>query len=377
MRIFWGLPILALLLHGMLGNRGPAGAPIRVTPKPPYVGRVTFSPDGKYIFAECYQHFRNSSGYHFFTLLIDASKGKVLRKMLSGREPPCTVFLPDGKHAFSGSFWDENIGLYELATGKFPGLTLWNIQTGKPVRSFQSKPDQIRSLAVSRDGKLALSGHLDGRMLLWDVTTGKEVRSFPTKRSKVITSSESVDFVHFSTDGKQALSSTGNGSQVWDMVTGKQIKRAFVGDRKSGAKPFLHAYSLDGKRACSGRLRLEQRETVITVWDIQSGKAVRSFQEPYENQGGPLGIALSANGKHFLWASKRGTLRRLEISTGKQLWSVSLQNLGLGKGPLATVTFSPDGRRALVASPEGPFLLWDTEKRKQIWKIPEIKSHGR
>ena len=70
---------------------------------------------------------------------------------------------PDGRYALSGS-WKT--------------LKLWEISTGKEIRTFKGHIDGVTSVAISPDGRYALSGGDDGTLRLWDISTGKEIAQF-------------------------------------------------------------------------------------------------------------------------------------------------------------------------------------------------------
>ena len=64
---------------------------------------------------------------------------------------------------------------------------------------FVQLGNNIRSVAFSPDGKYALSGSWDTTLRLWDVATGRKIRTFTGHTSF-------VKSVAFSPDGKYALS---------------------------------------------------------------------------------------------------------------------------------------------------------------------------
>jgi WD40 repeat protein len=57
-------------------------------------------------------------------------------------------------------------------------LRLWQVRTGKPLRTFETGKARVTRLAFSPDGKLLVSYDPDGEepLRLWDPATGKEVR---------------------------------------------------------------------------------------------------------------------------------------------------------------------------------------------------------
>jgi WD40 repeat protein len=98
----------------------------------------------------------------------------------------------------------------------------------------------IWSVAISTDGKTALSGSQDNTLRLWDLAGGREIRKF-------VGHSEPVQSVAFAPDGKTALSgSLDNTLRLWDLVSGREIRK-FEGP---GGVTSV-AFAPDGKTALS------------------------------------------------------------------------------------------------------------------------------
>src|SRR5262249_24826515 len=88
------------------------------------------------------------------------------------------AFSPDGK-TLSSSGFDKTI-------------KLWDVATGRQLRSFEGHSQRVFSVAFTRDGKTLVSADADHNIKVWDVVTGAQLRSF----------NNSVRSVAISPDGK-------------------------------------------------------------------------------------------------------------------------------------------------------------------------------
>jgi WD40 repeat protein len=57
-------------------------------------------------------------------------------------------------------------------------ITLWDVSTAQPQRTFEDHKGQISGLAFRADNELVASASYDGTARLWQVKTGKVLHSF-------------------------------------------------------------------------------------------------------------------------------------------------------------------------------------------------------
>ena len=76
----------------------------------------------------------------------------------------------------------------------------------------------VLSVAVSSDGKFVLTGSTDKTALLWDLETGKQLRRF-------VGHEDAVSAVQFSKDGQFVLTASHDKTaRLWETATGRQIR---------------------------------------------------------------------------------------------------------------------------------------------------------
>jgi WD40 repeat protein len=108
------------------------------------------------------------------------------------------AFTPAGRQALVGGGRDFHEG------GEGPPssvLRVWDVENGREVRRLEGHRDGVRSVAISPDGRRALTGSLDGTLRLWDLATGRELHCFEGHTG-------GVECVAFSPDGRGAASAS-------------------------------------------------------------------------------------------------------------------------------------------------------------------------
>jgi WD40 repeat protein len=279
------------------------------------VTSVAFSPDGRYAL----------SGSHDATLkLWEISTGREVRSF-SGHTTwvKSVAFSPDGLYALSGSS-DKT-------------LKFWDVSTGRNVRSFSGHTHTVTSVAFSPDGLYALSGSYDKTLKLWNVSTGREIHSF-------FGHTDIVNSVAFSPDGSYALSGSSDKTmRLWYVSTGKEERSFHILGHKSPV--YSVAFSPDGRFALAN---LDGK--TLKLWNLETGREARSFSGRTDQVNS---VVFSPDGRYAIAGCGDGTLKLWDVFTGRKVWSFGRE------GSVLSVAFSPDGRYVISGAGDGTLKLWD------------------
>ena len=357
------------------------GRPLRTYKLDDGVMRVAFSADDKQIVA---------TTYHLYVHVWETDTGKHLCKLRDpgassyfGRGNVHAVFVGDGKHLVTAG--PLNVFLWDIATGKrvrsypqggdtaarvarssdgkhvlvgsYKFAVLLEVESGKLAQRFAVHTDYVDGVALSPDGKLAVTGSRDKIAILWDIATGKQLQTFRGFRL-------GVENVALDREGKRLLTSHeyGREASLWDTATDKELQ-TFRGHTES-----IHdvALSPDGKHAYTAS---SDRSAIL--WDAATGKKLVTFK------GYPALIyrmALAADGTRLVTRSNDKSAHVWDISAGKPLRTLKFPNDGTGT---LDVALSQDGKRMLTREVwQGPLTLLNADSGETIRTFQNKRSGG-
>ena len=234
-----------------------------------------------------------------------------------------TVALtPDGRLALSGNA--GNI------------LRLWDLGTGACLRTFEGHTNRVTAVAVTPDGRFALSGSMDNTLRLWDLGTGACLRTFEGHTNCVMA-------VAVTPDGRFALSgSMDHTLRLWDLGTGACL-RTFEGHTSTMSAV---AVTPDARFVLSGTT-----DYALRLWDLGTGACLRTF-EGHTNR--VTAVAVTPDGHFALSGSSDHTLRLWDLGTG-----ACLRTFEGHTNDVEAVAMTPDGRFALSGSLDSTVRLWN------------------
>jgi WD40 repeat protein len=287
---------------------------------------VAFSPDSQLVAAT------SRSGA---VRLWDISSGRELRTLIGHPDAAYSVaFSPDGKMLASGAC--AQFADLRCIAGE---IRVWQVATGREIYKLSGYGDAVTSVAFSPDGNLLLSGA--DTVKLWDMRNGAEARTLSGAGPAI-----------FSPDGYTIAMGAGNENiRLWE-PSGMRELRAIGGYKLSGL-----AFSPDGGMLVSGETSFD---TVLQVWDVKSGSEL--FGLPGDRSG-PRSAAFSPDGKLLACAT----------AAGVKMWDVAsrqeVHTFNDYKQQLTGLAVSQDGQLIAAGFYEGTIKVWRIATGVEILSI--------
>jgi WD40 repeat protein len=205
-------------------------------------------------------------------------------------------------------------------------------------RSLERHRDSVRALALTADGRRAVSASDDHTLKVWDVEAGTLLHSLEGHAGRVLA-------VALAGDGRRAVSASQDRTlKVWDVEAGTLL-HSLEGD-ESGINAV--ALTVDGRRAVSG-----SDDGTLKVWDVEA-RTLRCSLERHARE--ILAVALTADGRLAVSASADRTLKVWDVEAGTMRHSLDGHS-----GRVRAVALTADGRRAVSASDDCTLKVWDVE----------------
>ena len=208
------------------------------------------------------------------------------------------------------------------------------------LKTLEGHRDAVRAVAMTADGRRALSGSADKTLRLWDLDSGHCLRTFEGHRD-----SDCVTVLAVTPDGRRALfGSADNKLRLWDLDS----DRCLMTLKGHGGAGRAVAMTADGRRALSG-----SADNKLCLWDLDSGRRLRTLEG---HTGTVLAVAVTPDGRRALSGSFDTTLRLWDLDLGQ-----CLRTLEGHTDSVYDVAGTPDARRALSGSDDNTLRAWDLD----------------
>ncbi|ETO05236.1 G-protein beta WD-40 repeats containing protein [Reticulomyxa filosa] len=231
-----------------------------------------------------------------------------------------------------------------VSTSEDKTIRIWDVASGKQIRTFRGHDDFIYYAEFSLDGNTIVSCSYDRTIRLWNMKSGKEIMKLEIHLYTPM-------YVSFSSDGKYIVSgSSDNIVRLWNANSGKEIK-TFEGHL---------GYAWDVHFSPNNQMILSSsNDKTIILWDIKSGKQLKQFKGHSERI---LSAKFSPCGQYIISCSHDKTIRIWDIESVKAI------NVLKESFEVADVKYFPDGQM-FVSSCDKILCLWDIKTRQKIYEL--------
>jgi WD40 repeat protein len=344
-----------------------------LSPDQSYANAFAYSADGRYM---------ATTGSDGPVKLWDVATGKVVRS-LNGHTAPVAdvVYSPDHRRLVSTSY-DNTLRVWDLTRA-----------TPEKYRRFNAFGNEVVGLALSPDGSLlACAAPFSNPpvVVLLDAATAERLATFPGHTNRL----------NFSPDGALlAVPETGGAIQLIDVKTRKVARKL---EKHTGELRWVE-FSADGKWLGSAGT-----DSRAVLWNVATGEA-----RELEGHGGRvMAIVFSPDSRTVATATPDDQAVRLfDVASGKLLHridgrvsgyclrfspdgkllltggidgrvivreSASGEPLGELTGHTAMVfdvAFTPDGRRCVTVSDDHTARLWDLASKRELFLLDDNVSY--
>jgi WD40 repeat protein len=253
------------------------------------------------------------------------------------------AITPDGRIALSGN--------------RSGGECIWDLKTGKSLRHVKMGGHIAKSLDMTPDGRIAIStgdSPIDDTIRLWNLKTGRCVRVIRNCEGEP---NDWVRFVLITPDGRHALSRSFVGTiRLWDLEKG-QVRHY---QDAAFDKDNVLLFSQDGSMAIS-----ESDEHDINFWDLRRKRDLQAGE--FRSHKDKINqICVSRDLKYMISSSNDKPLLISELPDYNDFYWACPSAVGSYRRRPERIHISEDGHIAIFGWDNGDLACWDLKARKSF-----------
>lgn len=212
----------------------------------------------------------------------------------------------------------------------------------------------IKAIAISQDGRAALTGSFDYSMMLWDLTGAAPRRSWRLDHDGAV---NAVLFLPGSGRSFRAVSASDDGAIVLSALEGAQ-SRQLAHQKAHTSKIVALAASEDGRRIASASW-----DRTARLWDgetLEPGPVLSGHQGPVH------AVAFTRDGRRLLTAGGEGVITLWDGATGERIRD--LHKHGWGINVLAMLP-GPGREQVAFGALNGTIAVVDVENGELVREL--------
>ena len=209
---------------------------------------------------------------------------------------------------------------------------------GPLIRNLEGHGSWVNAVALTPDGRVAVSASNDQTLKVWDLEKGEETATLRGHGG-------SVRAVALTPDGRVAVSASNDQTvKVWDLEKGEETATL----RGHGAWVSAVALTPDGRVAVSA-----SDDQTLKVWDLEKGEETATLR----GHGGSVSaVALTPDGRVAVSASNDQTLKVWDLEKGEIISEFK------GDSSFTCCKISTDGKTVVAGDTSGRVHVLQVEK---------------
>jgi serine/threonine protein kinase len=214
-------------------------------------------------------------------------------------------------------------------------IKVWQLSTGREIRTLTGHDGMVSSLAISPDGQILVSGSEE--IKIWLLNTGREIRTLTG------TGLIGISSLAISPDNRTLVSSSiDHKINIWQLFSGHKI-RTLNGHCNTGHYGSVRslAISPDGQILVSG-------SEEIKIWQLSTGEEIRTLTG---HDDLVYSLAISPDGQTLVSGSKE--IKIWQLSTGEEIRTLTGHT-----GGVYSLVVSPDGQTLVSGSEDKTIKIW-------------------
>ena len=213
-------------------------------------------------------------------------------------------------------------------------------------RILSGHKDWISSVAVTPDGKQAVSASADRLVKIWDLDTGD-------CRAILGGSNRGIMCVSITPDGKRVIcSSHAHALRVWEPSVGQEVATLEGHTHEVWSVVALQ----DNVRAVSGGM-----DKTLKLWDLTTHACLKTIRCGTDDADEIRSVAVDQLGTRILAGHKDGRISVWELETSKAVGILSGHSTEVN-----SLQITPDGQFAVSGSNDRTVKVWDLAAMTQV-----------
>ena len=247
----------------------------------------------------------------------------------------------------------------QIVTVRGNTAKIWDVETGKVVRTLTGHQDLVNDAAFNDDGSLVVTVSDDDTAKIWEVESGEELRTLRGHTDGVFDAVVNDDLVlTVSMDGT---------AKIWDIYSGEELRTlqhdGISHGGFSGDGNLIVTVSTPGRLSSWEQAHgITKQVGIVRVWDVETGEVVNTIRDAWDMgwgwivvSSGDLIVARSGDGAARIWDIKGGDV----VQTLQPERATTPPSIIYRKYDIKTAVPNHEGTQVVTTDGRNTAKIWD------------------